>query len=290
MTVSEILGRKKKDEIAQDKVLRIVVVITAYDYPTAAIADRALVDVILVGDSGGMVMLGYHDTRKVSMEEMLFMSSAASRGTKHALLVADMPFMSYQVSVEEAVRNAGRLIKEGGADAVKLEGGREIAHTIKAIATAGIPVMGHIGFTPQTTPTLEGYRVQGKTADGAIALVEDARALEEAGVFSIVMEMTTSEAAKLITESVSVPTIGIGSGGSCDGQVLVLHDLLGLSDGFHPKFAKKYLDLSPEIQKAIEQYANDVKQASFPEPKHQFHMDESERAKLQAARTEIIRQ
>ena len=234
VTVSEILGRKKKDEIAQDKVLRKVVVITAYDYPTAAIADRALVDVILVGDSGGMVMLGYHDTRKVSMEEMLFMSSAASRGTKHALLVADMPFMSYQASVEEAVRNAGRLIKEGGADAVKLEGGREIAPTIKAIARAGIPVMGHIGFTPQTTPTLEGYRVQGKTADDAIALVEDARALEEAGVFSIVLEMTTSEAAKLITESVSVPTIGIGSGGCCDGQVLVLHDLLGLSDGFHP--------------------------------------------------------
>lgn len=290
MTVSEILGRKRKEVPIEDKASQKLVVITAYDYPMAALADRAGVDVILVGDSGGMVMLGYPDTKKVKMEDMFFMCSAASRATKHSLLVVDMPYMSYQVSEEEAIRNAGRLVKEGGADAVKLEGGRELAPTIKAVVRAGIPVMGHIGFTPQTTPTLEGYRVQGKTAESAIALLRDAKALEEAGVFSIVLEMTTFEAAKLITESVNVPTIGIGAGRDCDGQVLVLHDLLGLSDGFIPKFAKKYLDLSSEIQKAIEQYSSEVKEARFPEAKHEFHMDEDEAKKLHSSRTQIIRQ
>jgi 3-methyl-2-oxobutanoate hydroxymethyltransferase len=215
---------------------------------------------------------------------MIFMSSAVSRGARRPLLVGDMPFMSYQVGLEEAMRNAARMVKEGGVDAVKIEGGVDFAPTVRALTRAGIPVMGHIGFTPQTTPTAEGYRLQGRTAAAATALVEDALALEEAGAFAIVLEMTASETAKLITDSVEVPTIGIGAGGACDGQILVLHDVLGLFDRFTPRFAKKYLDLSAEIRGAIESYAGEVTSGAFPGEEHTFHMDPEEARRLSKAR------
>jgi 3-methyl-2-oxobutanoate hydroxymethyltransferase len=283
VSVADILARKRRDKFNIDKRKeQRIVAITSYDYPTALIADRAKVDIILVGDSAGMVVLGYSNTKPVTLEEMLIMCSAVSRGSKGALLVGDMPFMSYQVSIEDAIRNAGMLIKDGGVDAVKIEGGREFAPTVRALVQAGIPVMGHIGFTPQTTPILEGYKVQGKTADAALDLIDDARALEEAGVFSIVLEMTTSEVANMITNSLKVPTIGIGAGSSCDGQILVLHDVLGLYDKFTPKFAKRYANLSPEIQRAIEDYLADVIDCKFPAEEHTFHMEESELEKLRA--------
>lgn len=275
-TIADIRGRKSR--INSDA--RKIVSITAYDYPTAIIAERAGVDIILVGDSGGMVALGYPDTRPVTMEEMLFMASAVSRGAKRPLLVGDMPFMSYQASTEDAVQNAGRFIKEGGMDAVKIEGGADFAPTVRALTKAGIPVMAHIGFTPQTTPTAAGYRVQGRTAAAALALVEDAKALEEAGSFSIVLEMTASEAAKMVTGSVSIPTIGIGAGAECDGQILVLHDVIGLFDRFTPKFVKRYANLSPEIQRAIDSYAKDVASGTFPAEEHTFHMDSEEVQKM----------
>ncbi len=283
VTIADIRGRKP----SKNGEAKRIVSITAYDYPTATLAERAGVDIILVGDSGGMVTLGYRDTRPVKMEEMILMSSAVSRGAKRPLLVADMPFMSFQESIEEAVHNAARMVKEGGMDAVKIEGGVDFAPTVRALTRAGIPVMGHIGFTPQTTPTAEGYRVQGRTAAAATALVEDARALEEAGVFAIVLEMTASETAKLITDSVEVPTIGIGAGGACDGQILVIHDMLGLFDRFTPRFAKKYLDLSAEIQGAIESYAKEVTSGAFPGEEHTFHMDPGEAQRLLSARRPV---
>ncbi len=283
VSVADILARKRRDKFGMDKRKgQHIVAITSYDYPTALIADRANVDIILVGDSAGNVVLGYPNTKPVTMQEMLIMCSSVSRGSKGALLVGDMPFMSYQVSVEDAIRNAGRLVKEGGVDAVKIEGGRAFATTVSALVKAGIPVMGHIGFTPQTTPSLEGYKVQGKTSEAALTLFDDAKALEEAGVFSIVLEMTTSEVAEMITNSVKVPTIGIGAGSSCDGQILVLHDVLGLFDKFTPKFAKRYANLSPEIQQAIEEYAREVIDSKFPAEEHTFHMEESELEKLRA--------
>jgi 3-methyl-2-oxobutanoate hydroxymethyltransferase len=272
VTIADIRGRKP----TRDPQSKRIVSITAYDYPSAILADRAGVDIILVGDSGGMVVLGYPDTRPVKLDEMIYMSLAVSRGAKRPLLVGDMPFMSYQASIEEAIRNAGRFIKEGGMDGVKIEGGAEFAPTVRALTRAGIPVMAHIGFTPQTTPTSEGYRVQGRTAEAALSLVEDARALEEAGAFSIVLEMTASETARSITGSVNIPTIGIGAGRDCDGQILVLHDVLGLFDRFTPKFAKKYLNLSAEIQGAIESYGRDVTSGVFPGEEQTFHMDVEE--------------
>lgn len=280
VTIADIRGRKH----TRDPEAKRIVAITAYDYPTAILAERAGVDIILVGDSGGMVTLGYNDTRPVEMDEMIYMSSAVSRGARRPLLVGDMPFMSYQVNGEEAVRNAGRLVKEGGMDAVKIEGGADFAPTVRALTRAGIPVMGHIGFTPQTTPTAAGYKVQGRTAAAALSLVEDARALEEAGAFSMVLEMTASEAAKAITGSLGVPTIGIGAGVDCDGQILVLHDILGLYDRFTPKFAKRYLNLSSEIQGAIESYAKDVTSGSFPGEEQTFHMDVEEAHRLSRSR------
>ena len=276
VTIADIRGRKP----TRDGEAKRIVSITAYDYPTAILAERAGVDIILAGDSGGMVALGYPDTRPVKMGEMIYMSSAVSRGARRALLVGDMPFMSYQVSTEEAIRNAGRLVKEGGMDAVKIEGGADFASTVRALTRAGIPVMAHIGFTPQTTPTAAGYRVQGRTAAAALSLIEDARALEEAGAFSIVLEMTASETARAITGSVNIPTIGIGAGRDCDGQILVLHDILGLYDRFTPKFAKKYLNLSAEIQGAIESYAKEVTSGAFPGEEQTFHMDEEEAERL----------
>jgi len=256
-----------------------ITVITAYDYTTAQLCDKAGVDILLVGDSGGMVMLGYDSTIPVTMEQMCFFTEAVSRGRQNAMVVADMPFMSYQASKSQAIENAGRLVK-AGADAVKLEGGFEIKDTIHAIVEIGIPVMGHIGFQPQTTTLQEGYKVQAKTKDSALRLIENAKALEEAGAFSIALEMVTKEVSKILTESIKIPTIGIGSGPSCDGQVLVVHDVLGLYEKIKPKFAKRYRELGVEIVKAIESYKNDVTSGKFPSQEHSFSMDKIELERL----------
>lgn len=269
-SVKEIVGLKDSRKIA---------VVTAYDYTTANLCDKAGVDILLVGDSAGMVMLGYENTIPVTMEQMYFFTEAVARGRHNAMVVADMPFMSYQSSTSLAVENAGRLIK-AGADAVKLEGGVEIRDTVSAIVDIGIPVMGHIGFQPQTTTLQEGYKVQAKTKDGAIKLIENAKALEEAGAFSITLEMVTKEVAEIITESIKIPTIGIGSGPSCDGQVLVIHDILGLYEKIKPKFAKRYLELATQITKAVESYKTDVISGKFPSQEHSFTMERTELERL----------
>jgi 3-methyl-2-oxobutanoate hydroxymethyltransferase len=250
--------------------------LTAYDYPTALALDQAGIDAILVGDSLGMVVLGYENTLPVTMEEMLHHSRAVARGAKSALLVGDMPFMSYQVSVEEAVRNAGRFLQNGGMDSVKLEGGRERVQAIRAIVGAGIPVMGHLGLTPQSVHQLGGFRAQGKTARAARRLLEDARLLEEAGCFSLVLESVPVQLAEYISQQISIPTIGIGAGAGCDGQVLVSHDLLGLFERFTPKFVKKYADLHAEMQKAFSEYIADVQAQQFPAAEHSIMMEAAE--------------
>lgn len=254
----------------------VITMLTAYDYPTALAMDKAGIDSILVGDSLGMVVLGYENTLPVTMEEMLHHCRAVARGAKTALLVGDMPFMSYQVSVEEAVRNAGRFLQQGGMDAVKLEGGRERADAIRAITGAGIPVMGHIGLTPQSVHQLGGFRAQGKTASAAKRLVEDALTLEEAGCFSVVLESVPARLAELISRKLSIPTMGIGAGAGCDGQVLVTHDLLGLFDRFTPKFVKKYANLHAEMQKAFTDYIEDVETKRFPAAEHTVEMADEE--------------
>ncbi len=261
-----------------------IVMVTSYDYPTATIADGVGVDSILVGDSYGMVVLGYDTTIPVTIEELLTVCRAVRRGSTRALLIGDMPFMSFQVSPEEAVTNAGRFVKEGGMEAVKVEGGKRMAPMVEAISRAGIPVLGHIGVTPQTATLLGGYRVQGKTAEDGKRLVDDAVALENAGVFGIVLEMVTEETARLITRSLTVPTIGIGSGGSCDGQVLVLHDILGLYPRFTPKFAKRYVDTAGQIREALGRYCQEVREGSFPGEEHVFRMDEEQRSRLESKR------
>ena len=253
-----------------------ITMLTAYDYPTAMAMDQAGVDSILVGNSLGMVVLGYENTLPVTMEEMLHHCRAVARGAKTALLIGDMPFMSYQVSVEEATRNAGRFLQQGGMDAVKLEGGRERADAIRSITSAGIPVMGHLGLTPQSVNQLGGFRAQGKTATAAKRLVEDALILEEAGCFSLVLESVPARLAELISKEISIPTIGIGAGAGCDGQVLVTHDLLGLFDRFTPKFVKKYANLHSEMQRAFADYIEDVETKRFPAPEHTVEMEESE--------------
>lgn len=270
---------KSVKDITSKKGSAKISVITAYDYTTALLCDKAGMDILLVGDSGGMVMLGYQNTIPVTMEQMCFFTEAVSRGRQNAMVVSDLPFMSYQASKSQAIENSGRLIK-AGADAVKLEGGREVAETVHAIVETGIPVMGHIGLQPQTTVLQEGYKVQAKTKDAAIRLIEDAKALEEAGAFSIALEMVTQEVAKIITDSIRIPTIGIGSGADCDGQVLVFHDVVGLYDKLKPKFAKRYLELSQQIAKAIEAYKNDVTSGKFPAKEHCFSMDKSELERL----------
>jgi 3-methyl-2-oxobutanoate hydroxymethyltransferase len=250
--------------------------LTAYDYPTALAMDQAGVDAILVGDSLAMVVLGYENTLPVTMEEMLHHSRAVARGARSALLIGDMPFMSYQVSVEDATRNAGRFLQQGGMDAVKLEGGRERVEAVHRITSAGIPVMGHIGLTPQSINQLGGFRAQGKTAIAARRLVEDALALEEAGCFSLVLESVPGRLAELISKKISIPTIGIGAGVGCDGQVLVTHDLLGLFDRFTPKFVKKYADFHHEMQRAFTDYIEDVETKRFPAQEHTVEMDDKE--------------
>ena len=254
----------------------IITMLTAYDYPTAMAMDKAGIDSILVGDSLAMVVLGYENTLPVTMEEMLHHCRAVARGARSALLVGDMPFMSYQASVEDAVRNAGRFLQQGGMDAVKLEGGRERVEAIRAITGAGIPVMGHLGLTPQSINQLGGFRAQGKTAIAAKRLVEDALLLEDAGCFSIVLESVPARLAELISKKLSIPTIGIGAGNGCDGQVLVTHDLLGLFDRFTPKFVRKYANFHNEMQKAFTDYIEDVETKRFPAQEHTVEMDDKE--------------
>ena len=270
---------KSVKDIRSKKGSTKISVITAYDYTTALLCDKAGMDILLVGDSGGMVMLGYQNTIPVTMEQMCFFTEAVSRGRQNAMVVTDLPFMSYQASKSQAIENSGRLIKVG-ADAVKLEGGHEVAETVRAIVETGIPVMGHIGLQPQTTVLQECYKVQAKTKDTAMRLIEDAKALEEAGAFSIALEMVTQEVAKIITDSIKIPTIGIGSGLDCDGQVLVFHDVVGLYEKIKPKFVKRYLELSREIVKAIEAYKNDVTSGKFPTKEHCFSMDKLELERL----------
>jgi 3-methyl-2-oxobutanoate hydroxymethyltransferase len=254
--------------------------LTAYDYPTALAMDQAGVDAILVGDSLAMVVLGYENTLPVTMEEMLHHCKAVRRGARAALLVGDMPFMSYQVSVQEAVRNAGRFLQEAGLDAVKLEGGRERAETIRAIVSAGIPVMGHLGLTPQSVHQLGGFRPQGRNSDGAKAILEDALLLQEAGCFSLVLESIPARLATLISERLEIPTIGIGAGAGCDGQVLVTHDLLGLFERFTPRFVKKYANLHALMIEAFTSYIEDVETRAFPAEEHAVEMSNEEWAKL----------
>ena len=253
-----------------------ITMLTAYDYPTAVAMDRAGIDSILVGDSLAMVVLGYENTLPVTMEEMLHHARAVSRGAKSALLVGDMPFMSYQVSAEEALRNAGRFLQQAGMDSVKLEGGRERADAVRTITGAGIPVMGHIGLTPQSVHQLGGFRAQGKTASAAKRLLEDAQILEEAGAFSLVLESVPARLAEYISQQISIPTIGIGAGAGCDGQVLVTHDLLGLFDRFTPKFVRKYANLHEVMNKAFTDYVEDVESRQFPALEHTVEMTDEE--------------
>lgn len=260
-----------------------ITMLTAYDYPTALAMDRAGVDAILVGDSLGMVVLGYETTLPVTMEDMLHHCKAVARGAKNAHLIGDMPFMSYQVSTAEALRNAGRLLQEGGMDAVKLEGGRHVASTIEAIVAAGIPVMGHIGLTPQSVHQLGGFKTQGKSAEAARQLVIDAHILEEAGCYALVLEAIPDRLAELISQRLPIPTIGIGAGASTDGQVLVTHDLLGLFDRFTPRFVKQYATLHVEMARAFGAYIEDVKTQRFPAPEHAHQMDDEEFRALLAA-------
>ncbi len=250
--------------------------ITAYDYPGALAVDEAGVDLILVGDSLGMVVLGYESTVPVTMDEMISHTAAVKRGTKYAHIVGDMPFMAYQVDVKEAVRNAGRFLKEAGADSVKLEGGAEMAPTVKAIVDAGIAVMGHIGLTPQSASKLGGYRIQGKTRSGARKLLDDALALQAAGAYAIVLETTPARVSEFVSKQLTIPTIGIGAGAGCDGQVLVFHDLLGYFDRFSPRHNKRYANLKPIIVEAVKQYVNEVSSRAFPTNENSFAIDDAE--------------
>ncbi len=249
--------------------------ITAYDYPSAILVEKAEIEIILVGDSVGNTVLGYDNPIPVTLEDILHHTKAVTKGAKNPLVVSDMPFMTFNVSAQQAIENAGRLMKEGGADAVKLEGGQEMARTVGAITQAGIPVMGHIGLTPQRVAQLGGLKVQGKDMEKAEKLLNDAHLLEEAGVFSIILECVPYQLARLITKRCEVPIIGIGAGPYCDGQVLVLHDVLGLSFGFSPKFVKQYVDLSQITTDALSRFKKEVKKEVFPSvEKHSFSIKE----------------
>lgn len=248
--------------------------LTAYDYSTAKLIDNSGINGILVGDSVGMVCLGYEDTLSVTMEDMIHHTKAVARGVKNSLIVADMPFMSYQTSVYDAVVNAGRLIKEGRAHSVKLEGGLEVCDKIEAITKASIPVMAHIGLTPQSVNSIGGFKVQGKDEDAAKALIEAAIAIEKAGAFAIVLECVPAKLAKIITEKVSIPTIGIGAGADCDGQILVYQDMLGMFSDFTPKFVKKYENLGEKMTNAFNRYIDEVKDGVFPDEEHVFKISD----------------
>lgn len=277
------MERKKisiPDLIAKRQQGKKITMLTAYDYPLAGLVDKAEIDMILVGDSVGMVVLGYENTLPVTMEEMIHHCKAVKRATKYAYLVGDMPFMSYQVSAEQAVTNAGRFIKEGGCDAVKLEGGASVAAQVEAIIKAGIPVQGHLGLTPQSAAMLGEFKVRGKDASAAQKILDDARLLEKTGVFSIILECVPDELAKVITQSVNVPTIGIGAGPWCDGQVLVTHDMVGLFERFTPKFVKKYTNVSTQMLEAFKAYKQDVENLKFPTAEHSFTMKKEEVERL----------
>ena len=254
--------------------------LTAYDYSTAKLVDAAGINSILVGDSLGMVMLGYEDTLSVTMEDMIHHTAAVARGAKDALVIGDMPFMSYEVSVEQAVTNAGRLMKEGRANAVKLEGGVRVAEQIKAITKAGIPVCAHIGLTPQSVNAFGGFKVQGKTEEGAQQMIEDALAIQEAGAFAVVLECVPAKLAALISEKLTIPTIGIGAGAGCDGQVLVYQDMLALFSDFKPKFVKHFGNIGPQMTAAFKAYDEEVKAGTSPAEEHTFKIDEETLKKL----------
>jgi len=252
---------------------RPIVMVTAYDTPSARLADEAGVDAILVGDSLGMTVLGFDSTLPVTLDDMVRHTAAVTRGTKHALVVADMPFLTFQVNSEEAIRNAGRLVAEGGAAAVKLEGGASIAPTLRRIVESGIPVMGHVGLTPQSVHALGGYKVQAKESAAALRLIEDCRELQDAGAFAVVLECIPAELAALVSSELDVPTIGIGAGSGCDGQVQVFHDLLGLGGDFTPRHAKRYAEIGAAIREAIEAYADEVRSGAFPTDAQSTRMD-----------------
>ena len=265
-TVSTILEQKSNG----DK----ITMLTAYDFSTARLADEAGVNTILVGDSLGMVMLGYENTLSVTMEDMIHHTKAVAKGAKNALVVADMPFMSYQTSVYDAVKNAGRLIKEGNAHAVKLEGGAEVADQIRAIVNAQIPVVAHLGLTPQSVNAFGGFKVQGKTAEKAKKLINDAKLIEEAGAFAVVLECIPAPLAEKISKTLTIPTIGIGAGNGCDGQVLVYQDMLGMFGAFTPKFVKKYAEVGEIMKGAFAEYIKEVKSGEFPDEAHSFAISE----------------
>ncbi len=268
ITLPEIQRKKEMGEA--------ITMLTAYDVSTARAVDQAGIDMILVGDSYGMVVLGYDTTVPVTMEQMITAAQAVARGAKNPLLIGDLPFLSYQVDAHEAIRNAGRFIKEANMDAVKLEGGREIAPTVRAITNAGIAVMGHVGLTPQSVSKLGGWRTQGTTAEAAHKLLDDALALQDAGAFAIVLEKVPERLAELVTQRLQIPTIGIGAGVHCDGQVLVTNDLLGMFDRFVPKFAKQYAKLYPIIVEALSEYKRDVDAHAFPTQEHSFGIKDEE--------------
>ncbi len=273
ITINQIKAMKRKGEK--------IAMLTAYDYSTARLVDEAGIPLILVGDSLGMVMLGYESTIPVTMDDMVRHTAAVVRGTKRTLVVGDMPFMSYQMNETETLRNAARLIQDAGAQAVKLEGGVTVASTVKRIVECGIPVMGHIGLTPQSINQLGGYKIQGKTEQAARRLLEDARALEEAGAFAVVLETVPAPLSTLISQKIKIPTIGIGAGNGCDGQVQVIHDMLGSFTDFVPKHAKQYANLAGVISGAVKQYLAEVTDGSFPTEEHSFPMDESLLKELQ---------
>ena len=266
VSITDLKAMKKRGER--------IAMLTAYDYPSARLVEEAGAPIILVGDSLGMVVLGYDSTVPVTMEEMLHHVKAVVRGTRRAHVVADMPFMSYQAGPQDALRNAGRLLKEGGAQSVKLEGGRHVAETVRALVQAGIPVMGHLGLTPQSVNQLGGYKVQGKTPAAAVKLVNDAVSLEQAGAYAIVLETIPAQLAQVITEKTSIPTIGIGAGPHCDGQVQVFHDLLGLFTDFVPKHAKRYAQLGEAVKQAVSEYVAEVREGAFPTERESFFIEE----------------
>ncbi|HHX59280.1 MAG TPA: 3-methyl-2-oxobutanoate hydroxymethyltransferase [Epulopiscium sp.] len=271
-TVKTFLEMKRNNEK--------ITMLTAYDYSTAKLLDEVGINALLVGDSLGMVVLGYKDTLQVTVDDIIHHCKAVARGSSKALIVGDMPFLSYHISTEETIRNAGRIIQEGNAHCVKLEGGQDIIHKVEALIKAQIPVMGHIGLTPQSVNMFGGFTVQGKEEDDAKKIIEDALLLERAGVFAIVLEGIPAKLAELITSKLLIPTIGIGAGNSCDGQILVTNDLLGIYSDFTPKFVKQYANIKDEMSKGITHYIQDVKNGSFPGTEHSFSMKEEVLKKL----------
>ena len=269
------MSRVTVRDLAQMKVKgEKIPMITAYDYTSARLADAAEIPVVLVGDSLGMVVMGYDSTIQVTLDDMVHHTKMVSRGSQNALIIADMPFMTYQVDPAQALTNAARLIQEGGAQSVKLEGGQSVAETVHRIVECGIPVMGHLGLTPQSINALGGYRVQGRQRKEAVQLLQDAKALEDAGAYAVVLELVPTQLARLISQRLTIPTIGIGAGPGCDGQVQVLHDMLGLFTDFMPKHAKRYANLAEEIKEAFFQYAREVRAGEFPTDQQSFTMDE----------------